>query len=223
MTLLQRSYSGQSFRPKPIIEELRTHIAGAEAHTTLFVTSWSEAAHARLVIETYKEVLSLSSEPNSKEFGPPLDSLGAVGNRLRMAAFMANKSICTTENEAAYNAAVELTAISVFRNSIFWAQVGCPHLLLINDKGFQPLCYQPDWSGQIQQSAPLVCSALGLDFAVQLNCGSYRKQNSEKLVLVARSSLPSTFYSVTDISLDSLSQSLVEENPDMPFWLGILK
>ncbi len=221
MELLQRSYSGENFRPKPMIENLRTHIAGAEADTTLLMTSWNESAHAQKVAAIFKEVLSMSGEPFGKEFGPAIDSLGPAGNRLRYAALAANKALFSSENSAIYSAAVELTVISIYRNSLYWVQVGCPHLIIANQKGFQPICYQPDWSGQIQQSSPLVSQALGLDLSVQMNCGNYRISGEEKLVLVARSSLPSSFYGAQQAELEVLSQILVEDNPEMPFWLGI--
>lgn len=218
MDLVQRSYSGHSFRPRPLVEE------NPATQTFIVVTSWGAPEHSQKVADLIKEHMNLSEDADSTNVGTFVQGLTDEGNRLRAAAQIANQYLYKNENSREYSAAVELALISVRRKVLSWVQIGNPHLILSTPKGIEPLCYSPDWSWQLQQSSPLVGKALGLERTCNLNCGSYRLQGEgdEKLMLIARSAVPGNLYTLKKIDLMMSSQLLVEDNSEAPFWLGIL-
>jgi len=216
MDLVQRSYSGHTFRPRPLIEIEKS------TNTIIIATSWGTPEHAQTVIELIKEQLTTSHQPEATRVGNFVEGLSEESNRLRAAASIANDQLYLRENSKQYTAAVEIALISVHKKNLNWVQLGTPHLILSGDEGFQPLSYTPDWSWQLQQSSPLVSKALGLERNSYFNCGSYRLKGDEKLFLIARSAVPSLLYSQESPDLKSCAEVLVEDNADAPFWLGVL-
>lgn len=218
MDFTQRSYSGHTFRPRPLLEEDRN------SQTYMIATSWGAPEHSHKVIDLIKEHLRFSEDGDSTKVGTFIQGLTDEGNRLRAAATVANEYLYTKENSTEYSAAVEVALISVRKKVLSWVQIGNPHLVLSTSRGLEPLCYSPDWSWQLQQSSPLLGKALGLERNCNLNCGSYRLsgQGNEKLLLIARSSIPGSLYALKNVDLSTCSQVLVEDNSDAPFWVGIL-
>lgn len=216
MQLRERSYSGQVFRPKPLID------ADSKPGTVIIATSWGAPEHATKVVQKVNDFLSLAAEPDATAMGSYIEGLGTQANRLRSAALLANETLFSNENRAEYLAGVELTAFVIHNNSLSWVQVGTPHLLLSTRKGLQPLSYSPDWAWQLGSDSPLLCHGLGLEPHCQVQCGSVKVESMDKVILVSRSSIPGIFYSQEKLELSDLSQVLVEDSPDTPFWLGIL-
>ncbi len=213
----QRSYSGKCFRPKPLVD------FEAGTQSIIVATSWNGQDAAADVVKTIKESLVLASDPEATGFGQYTESLGLAGNRLRSAAGLANDALYFNVNKNEYVAGVELAALSFSKNTLAWAQVGAPHLFLVNKAGIQPLSYTPDWSWQIHQGAPLMCQSLGLERSVNLNCGSYRLESGDQVILLSRSYVPSAFYGSKKVDVDELSKVLVADSEAVPFWIGILQ
>lgn len=110
-----------------------------------------------------------------------------------------------------------------YRNHVLsWVQLGTPHLILTGEQGAQPLASYPDWAWQLQQDAPLVSKALGLERNCYPNCGSHRVQGHEKVILVARSAVPASLYTLKNVDLSTCGQALVDDQMQTPFWLGVL-
>lgn len=218
MELVQRSYSGSTFRPRPMIEEIRSR------NTMIVATSWGEPEQARNVIEMLKDQMAIHSDIESTRLGNYIEELSEDGNILRAAALFANEQLFLKENSQEYRAAVEVAVISVQKQVLSWVQMGSPHLILKNQKiGADPIASSPDWAWQLQQDSPLVFKALGLERGCYPNCGSYRLHGGEKLILVSRSALAPRIYSLDQVDLDTCGQALVEDHAEAPFWLGILK
>ncbi len=219
MTIQQRSYSGKCFRPKPLIG------FDEQSQSTLVVTSWNAPEPAAKVFQMLKDFLVTSSDPDATVAGPYVEGLGPTANRLRNAASLANENLFQNENRTEYVAGVELAAFSVHKNMLSWVQIGAPHLILSNETGFQPLCYTPDGAWQMQQDTPLLCQALGIEKSVYFNCGNYRLHGEEQLVLISRSQIPSELYTShihnKTEQIEILSQILVNDRSEMPFWIGI--
>lgn len=216
MQLRERSYSGQVFRPKPLID------VESKPGTFIVATSWGAPEHAEKVVQKVNDFLSLASEPDATSMGTYIEGIGTFANRLRSAALLANESLYSKENRTEYLAGVELTAFVVHNNNLSWVQVGTPHLLLNTRKGLQPLSYSPDWAWQLGVDSPLLCYGLGLEPHCQIQCGSVKVESMDKIVLVSRSSIPGVFYAQQNVELSDMSQVLVEDSPETPFWLGII-
>lgn len=213
----QRSYSGQNHRPSPLVS------VETETKSLLVLTSWGDEAPAQRVSNILKDFLVTSSSPDATRIGPASENSvgGDLLQRLRSAAAFGNEAILTAENKTEWTSAVEMAVISSQHQVISWVQIGAPHILVWTpEKNFQPLCYTPDWASQIQQGAPLVCNALGLEKFCAVNSGSYRLKGNETLVLVSRSHLPGTFFSSTTCDLQALSRLLIEDSEETPFWIA---
>ena len=217
MRLIQRSFSGPSFRPSPL-----THF---EKSSDLLVvaTAWGEPDTAQVVTNKIKEFMQMSEDPEATIVGGHAEGLAKIENRMRSSALLANELIYQTENAQEYRAAVEIAMICVNKNMLHWVQIGSPHILLATGKGLEPICYTPDWSWQMHQTVPLLGQALGLDKTCHLNCGSYRLSPGQKIVLISRSQLPSYLYGQQVSDLDSISHILIEDNSEMPFWAAVIE
>jgi len=215
----QRSYSGQSHRPSPLLS------VETETKSLLVLTSWGDETPAQRVSEILKDFLVTSSSPDATRIGPASESStgGDLLQRLRSAVAFGNEAVFTQENKSEWTSAIEMAVLSSQHQVMSWVQVGAPHILLWTpEKNFQPLCYTPDWASQIQQGAPLVCNALGLEKFCSVNSGSYRLKGNETLVLVSRSQLPGSFFSLPTCDLQELSRLLIEDSEETPFWIATM-
>lgn len=214
MKIEQRSFSGKSFRPKPLVE------VDDQTQTLMVLTSWGSSSHAERVRDLMRDFLSLTREPDSTRNFEYIESLGPTANRLKSAAHLGNQSLFMNENRTEYSAAVEMAVVTVEKGTLHWVQIGSPHLILESPHGLQPLQYSPDWSWQIQQDAPLVSQALGLEKTCHFNCGSYHLQGGEALYLISRSHLPSKIFALSEPSLESMAKVLSDDNSETPFWMS---
>jgi hypothetical protein len=211
----QRSYSGHCFRPKPLIEQ-------ADQETMVVLTPWGATEYAIQTLASIKDFLDMSKEAEATVVGALNESLSPFANRMRSAAIMANENLYLNANRTEYLAAVELAAISKEQDRVSWVHIGSPHLFLHNSQGIQPLSYTLDWAYQIHQKSPLLCHGLGLDRSVNLNCGTYKITEPSTIIMVGRSYVPPQFYQLQRPSLQTVSDLLINENSDMPFWLGLM-
>lgn len=217
MDFQQRFYSGETFRPKPVIEIEKT------TNTLIVATPWGSPDAAQEVIEVVKGQLSSSSEGTAvTRVTKVIEGLSDEGNQLRSAALYANEHLYMKENAQEYTSAVELAMISIQNRTISWVQIGSPHVLLKNHLGYQPICYTPDWSWQLQQKSPLVSQALGLERSCNLNCGSHHIEKTDQIYLISRATLPSQIYAQENAGFDVISRVMIDSGPETPFWLGLL-
>jgi serine/threonine protein phosphatase PrpC len=168
MRFEQRSYSGPSFRPTPVTNYEKS------SELLLVATAWGEPDAGKIATDKIKEFLQMSEDPEATIARGHQETQVRIESRMRTAAMMVNELLYKTENSQEYKAAVELAMISIEKNMLHWVQIGAPHILLAGPRGLEPICYTPDWSWQLGQSAPLLGQALGLEKTCHLNCGSYR-------------------------------------------------
>jgi hypothetical protein len=217
MIFNQRFFSGQFFLPRPVIDIER------KTNTLIVSTPWGSPELAKNSIDTMKQQIgSVSVETQVTQVTRAIEGLSDEGNQLRAAALYTNESIFLHENAKEYVGAVEVSMISVQNQFLSWVQIGAPHILIYNDRGFQPVCYAPDWSWQLKQKSPLMSKALGIERSCYLNCGSHRFEKQDHIFLISRATLPAQMYLHENADLDSLSRILVDSDPDTPFWIGQL-
>lgn len=212
----QRSYSGKSFRPKPIIEQ-------PDSENLVVLTPWGAPEYANQVLSSIKDFLEMSQEAEATVVASGTQLYSSFANRMRSAALMANENLYLNANKSEYLSAVELLALSKQDDLVSWVHIGAPHLFLQDHRSIQPLCYTLDWAWQTDQKSPLLCHGLGVERSVNLNCGTYRVSNSCQFIMISRSYVPASFYTLQDVNLEEVSRVLIEDDPEMPFWLGLLK
>ena len=216
MNFLERSYSGQKFRPKPFIKIDASH------SQIVIATSWGASDVAEKAADFILEQLGFLAEPERTSPHQYIEGLTPSGNRLKIAVQMINEKLTNIENRNEYQVGLELVALTLDQGTLSWVHIGSPHILLSSKKGLQPLAYSPDWAWQIHQDSPLLCNSLGVERSVHVDLGSYDIKKDQSLVLVSRSYIPGSFYSASEPELSQLSQILVEDSPETPFWLGVL-
>jgi len=218
MDFQQRFFSGTAFLPRPVVDIEKG------TNTLIVVTPWGSPDLAKTTIEVIKEQLSTSGDETAvTRVTKYVEGLSDDANHLRSAALFANEHLFLKDNLNEYIGAAEIALITIQDQMISWAQIGAPHVLLCNDRGFQPICYTPDWSGQMRQSSPLVSKALGLERSCYLNCGTHRFEKTDQLFLISRSTLPAKIYSNPQTDFNKMSRILIDHDGDSPFWIGQLK
>lgn len=217
MNLRQRSYSGPSFRPSPLVVQEKI------PRVVIVATAWGEPDAAQKSVDRIQEFLQMSEDPEATVIGANNQELSRIENRMRAGAMLANEIIMKTDNSQEYKSAVELAMIGLEKNMLHWVQIGCPHILLSSPKGLEPICYSPDWSWQMQQPSPLVGQALGLERSCHLNCGSYRLSAGQSVILISRSQLPAGIYALPDPDIDSVSRVLIDDDPNAAFWIATIQ
>ena len=224
MKLLERSYSGKVFRPRPEI------LCEAEGNLCLIATPWGPRSAARKVIQTIVDFFH-SARANEEATSPfqPLSGLSPMANNLRVAIMLANDTVFREENRNEFLSGVELFAAAKRGHELAWAHIGGPHLLLDRPGlDLQVLSTTPDYAllhtDQKELLAPLPGALLGLgatsNFAVQ----SIRVQNEDRLILLHRSFIPPIMQTLPrpQRQLGPFSQIMAKQSADLPFWLGIL-
>jgi hypothetical protein len=222
MILHQRSYTtGQFFRPKPVVLER------PESDLIVVATPWGPLEHAQKAAEIIVDQFELLSKEDLTTPFESIPSLNPAANRLRMGLMTANNFLFKGENAKAWKSAVEITAVHFANNVLSWAHVGSPHLLLTDAKFSHPLAYSLDWDAQTQVQGPLFSQALGIEAQLPISAGSVRTSRGARLLMLARSHWPreilgkSFSKNTVEQEMEVLLQTLVEENPENPFWFGL--
>ncbi|MGE0761964.1 MAG: hypothetical protein AB7N80_01670 [Bdellovibrionales bacterium] len=224
MKLVERSFSGKVFRPRPEV------LCETDGSLCIVATPWGPRATARKVIQSVVDLFhSARSDDEVTSPFQVLTGLSSMANNLRAAVMLANDTIYREENRSEYLSGVELFVAARRNNELAWAHVGGPHVLL-DRTGFdlQILAASPDsalaHSDQQQMLAPLPSALLGVGPTTNLSVHSVRLQTEDRLVLVHRSVIPPRLQTLkaSERELVPMSQLLARQSADLPFWLGIL-
>ncbi len=222
MALQHRSYGGKIFRPRPLIHE--------EDHLVVIATCWGPGDQTQgMVNDVVKSVTAAMGDVEATSHFEYLTCLSDQANFLRIATLLANENIFRGENNAEFISGYELTVILRHQNQLSWAQVGGPHLLIRRQGGLlMPLTTQLDASSEVLASpslAPLPQWLLGLDSTCQVNCGDVKFDGKDQLVLASSNHLAKALFtetSVENLTLEKVTKWIIQENPERPFWLGLL-
>ena len=222
MALQHRSYGGKIFRPKPFIHE--------EDHLLVVASCWGPGDQLQGVVEdVVKYVAAAMSDVEVTSHFEYLTCLSDQANYLRIATLLANENIFRAENKSEFIAAYEMTVLIKSKNQLSWAQVGGPHLLIRRSgQMLMPLTAQLDVSSEIGSKtllAPMPSWLLGLDSTCQVLCGDVRFSDDDQLILASSNHLSKAFFSGRSnekLSLEQVTKWMIQENPDSPFWLGLM-
>ena len=224
MKLTERSYSAKNLRPRPAIH------AEPDGSLLIVSTSWGSSENAQRVNEDivkYVQAALADVEVTSPfEF---LTCLTDETNYLRIATLIANESMYRSDNKSEYAVGVE-TLILLRRGSMLaFAQVGSPHFLIQREgRHLAPVSVGYDASLEIggtqEDLAPLPQQLLGVDAALNVRCGDFRIEDSDRLILYAGGFWPESLWSKTmeGADLAQITQKMVQKNPEAPFWLGLV-
>ena len=223
MGLIERSYSGQLFRPKP-----ECHFED-DGSFGVIATPWGNRASARKAIDILKDyVLSARQDMEATSPFQVLTCLSPLANTLRVGTMLANDSLYREENKAEYTSGVELLVFAHQEGELAFAQVGSPQFFLARaGMPWIPLSVQVDLSTEFSDPShflpPLPQNVIGLHTTTNMNVSSFKTQSQDRLIFLAHSVVSNPLFHLAfeDSHLDQISQALASQYPDLPFWLGV--
>lgn len=228
MKLQERSYSTKILRPKPFIHREE------DGSLIVLATSWGQPEHGQRVLE--EVVKYVSAAKSDVEVTSPFEFLTCLTdevNYVRTGVLIANDILYRGENKTEYISGVEVLVLLKKGSQIAWAQVGCPSLFIQREnQSLQPLSIGFDLSSefidsahQTQTQAPLPAQLLGLDPTCYVQCGHTYIKPVDQLVLLASSAIPSPLWEKHSrhTDMESITRSMIQDNPESPFWLGIVQ
>lgn len=225
MKLFERSYSGKLFRPRPEV-----HIEEA-GELLIVATPWGPRSAAKKTIQIIQDYF-LSRQQDEEATSPfsKMTCLSPLANNLRVAVKLANDAIYNEDNKNEYISGVEIFALARSGHEVAWVQVGHPSPLLLRPMRVPlPLGSLQDLSVEFSRGRetlpPLPHKILGLDVTSDFAVESFCTGANDGLLLISRSSLPPDILSSSEKinSLDQASRWLAHDNPELPFWVGLLE
>lgn len=223
MKLQERSYSSRIMRPKPQI-----HVE-EDGSLIVVVTAWGQPEHGeRALTEVVKYVSAAKADV---EVTSPFEFLTCISdeaNYVRTALMIANDALYRGENRREYASGVEILAIFKRGTQVAWAQVGAPSIFVQRqNQRLQPLSVSPDLASELRESEslpPLPAQLLGLDPTCNIQTGHTHVAEGDKLVLFAGTSVATALWGLQSYQTDlnQITQAMVHEEPELPFWLGLI-
>lgn len=225
MELSERSYSTSIFRPKPIIHW------EAQNQLLIVATNWGSADSAQKIIAGITKYVTATQD--DVEVTTPFASLTQFTtqtNSLRVACQIVNEMINRGDNKNDFVAGVELCLLFRSKSQLSWLQVGQPHIFVKRKNSpIQPLAISPDLSfdcppGQTDL-IPLPKDLIGVESTCTPSVGNFLVYPGDEVLMVSRSEIPNGLCSEQNSKLDlaEITQSLSQQYPKSPFWLGLLK
>lgn len=224
MKLEERSYSTKILRPKPLIHQ------EDDGSLIVIATSWGEAEHAQVALD--EVVKYVSAAKADVEVTSPFEFLTVLSdeaNYLRAGILIANDTLYRGVNKTEYFSGVELTAIMKRGSQLAWAHVGCPSMLIQRqNRSLQPLSIGQDLSAEangLQELPPLPAQFLGLDPTCYVQCGHTLVHEEDRLILLSSSQISTALWQREgrSLNLTTVTTGMIQENPDAPFWLGVVE
>lgn len=224
MKLQERSYSTRILRPRPILH--------TEDDGTLIVvaTTWGQPEHGQRAVE--EVVKYVNAAKADVEVTSPFEFLACLPdevNYVRTALQIANDMLYRGENRMEYFSGVEILALFRRGNMLAWAQIGNPSIFAQRaSQRLQPLSVGLDLSRElntdVQTLPPMPTQLLGVEPSCNIQCGHTRLEEGEQVVLLASSSIAPSLLTrdAGNFSLGEITQKMIQENPEAPFWLGLV-
>lgn len=225
MKLQERSYSTKILRPKPLIHREE------DGSLIVLATVWGQPEHGQRVLDEVAKYVNAAK--SDVEVTSPFEFLTCLTdevNYVRTGVLIANDILYRGENKTEYISGVEVLVLLKKDSQIAWAQVGCPSLFIQRgNQSLQPLSIGLDLSSEridsTQTQAPLPSQLLGLDPTCYVQCGHTYIKPEDQLVLLASSAIASSLWEKQShrTDMDSITRSMIQDNPESPFWLGIVQ
>ncbi|KYG67665.1 hypothetical protein [Bdellovibrio bacteriovorus] len=225
MKLQERSYSTKILRPKPLVHQ------EDDGSLIIVATSWGQPEHAQRALD--EVVKYVSAAKSDVEVTSPFEFLSCLTdevNYVRTGILIANDILYRGENKMEYFSGVEILALFRRGTQLAWAQVGCPSLFIQRkNKSLQPLSIGLDLSSERLDDGdslpPLPAQLLGLEPTCSIQCGHTSVNDGDRLILLASTTIATSLWvsQSEPAELGSVTTKMIQENPEAPFWLGLIK
>ena len=217
----QQSFNGKSFRPRPEV------LFDQEQNMLIIVTSWGAKSSAKKAAELIRE-LYLTSKTDDEVTSPfeYLTCISPEANHLRKAIMMTNDQLYQDDNRDEYVTGVELLALVQTERFVVWTQIGQPQLIIYRADGVSFGFGSPtDLQVKIAQVGldPLPSQLLGTASTSHFSLNEIKVKSGDQLFAVSRAVAPIQVHSESKIEFEDLTKSLVEQDPNAPFWVGAVE
>ena len=225
MELSERSYSTSIFRPKPIIHW------EAQNQLLLVATNWGSAESVQKIIAGITKYVTATQD--DVEVTTPFASLTQFTpqtNSLRVACQIVNEMIYRGDNKSEFVGGTELCLLFREKSQLSWLQVGQPHIFVKRKNApLQPLAIAPDLSFDCPPEQtdliPLPKDLIGVESTCTPLVGNFLIYPGDEVLLVSRSEIPNGLCADprSALNLAEITQTLSQQYPKSPFWVGLLK
>lgn len=212
MILQDRSYNTNFFRPRPKVESSQEY--------TICLTSWAFEDRSADLIKTIFE--SLRTDQVSDETVLTVREEKTELEKLIDSIKSANSKVFQNYNNNEYRYCFEVMILKHVQNKVMWANVGSPFLFMHTGTEFIPLSYGPDWGWRNGQVTPLPRATIGLSKVVDVQSGQFELTPQDGFCMLNRSYAPASFYQC-EFDLSRISDLLIHENENLPFWIGLFR
>lgn len=219
-----RSFSGKYQRPAPEFHVEEDGSFGA------VITPWGPRSSIKRAIETLSDfILSAKNDMEATSPFQKLTCLSGAANTLRAAVMLTNDILHREENKNEYVSGVEAFVFSYVGGEVSFVQVGQPQVLLWREN--QSLTFlsphmdlSQEWTQSSATLAPLPNNLLGIHRTTNFQVISFKPQPGDRFILLSRTRVPASILQLhpSQITLDSMSKLLSQDNKDEPFWISIL-
>ena len=223
MQITERSYNSKMIRPKPII-----HVEG-DGSLIIIATVWGYPEHGQRVIEEISKYMGAAKA--DVEVTSPFEFLSCLPdevNYVRTATLIANDTLYRGENKSEYLSGVEILVVYRRGRQIAWAQVGAPALFVKKPNlPLQPLSSNLDLAVELSRDqilSPLPSQLMGLEPTCDIKVGHFYARDEDQLVVMASGQIGESLWKSEnkEMTLPDWTRGLVQENPELPFWLGVI-
>ena len=226
MELIHRSFSGKIFRPQPeiLVDESLKFFA--------ILTPWGPQFQNQNMLDSLLEnYKTLCSDQQITFVTPHLKCLSSEENILRTSVLNLNHKIhanLNSESETLFG--YELVCGVFQEQKVLLIQVGHPYIYLDRPQiSLQPLGHVLDLATGFSQVPknlpPLPSQLLGIYPDMHFSVFTLPIKEQDQLLFISRSSIPPELSQISreQRTLKNITLTLSEDQPDMPFWVGLLK
>ena len=223
MKLQERTYGGTTFRPTPEI------YLEKNGQLMIIATPWGTRASAKSAIRQITDyVLSSNDDPEATSPFSLISTLSPAANNIRVAMMLANDAIYHEFNKNEYLTALEMTIITKSENQLCIAHVGHPSIFISRQgMDLQNIATHADLSynySSTKKLPPLPAEFIGIYPTSNMKIQVIQAMPTDQLVFLSRSHVPNAFYAKgSDCSLEQLTDTLVIDDSNEPFWVGRLE
>ena len=217
--LKSKFYSTTVLRPKtmPFLYE-------KEYSFLNILTPWTEGIDLKTISdEIYNSFCNMYEDQDTTRLFEYSDSLSTVENHLRSALKQINNKFLRKGTDFGCMEALSLVKV---KKHIYIAQVGQPHILLLENKQVTPVSITTDYCFDYRQNNTIPFPKELIGCRKNINLRSIQipisEAEDEKILFLSRSWVPSSLFQTKNHDIHNLSQSICLDQSTVPFWVGML-
>jgi hypothetical protein len=211
-----RSYSSSCFRPRPRL------FFDHALKRLIVITKWSGDLSEAIVARHLENFLDLAFDPEKTRVASTIQENVSLESHFVSALSSLNEWLTSEVNALYLKNLFEVCILQLEPSKLSWASVGQPHIMLSQLNDTHILRDEKTDSESLSSGGPLPLRALGIFPEVKVSSGVVVLESAPTVYLLSRDN-PARLHSPSIHSaFEDLERSLIEEDPEAPFWLGLV-